>query len=138
MGRMSPFPSTRTLSRALALAAAAAALCLASGCFVVAAGAAGAGTVAYVRGELDATVGGDLGRVADASDRALEQVQFVKVSEKRDVFSVVIVARTAEDKKVEIRLTREGDALTKVRIRIGLFGDEERSRAVLERLQAGT
>jgi hypothetical protein len=135
---MSPFPSTRTLSRALALAAAATALCLASGCFVVAAGAAGAGTVAYVRGELDATVGGDLGRVADASDRALEQVQFVKVSEKRDVFSVVIVARTAEDKKVEIRLTREGDALTKVRIRIGLFGDEERSRAVLERLQAGT
>jgi hypothetical protein len=137
MGSMHSPPSSGTLARALALAAAAAALSLASGCFVIAAGAAGAGTAAYVRGELDATVGGDLGRAADASDRALEQVQFVKVSEKRDAFSVVIVARTAEDKKVEIRLAREGDKLTKVRIRIGLFGDEERSRAVLERLQAG-
>lgn len=127
-----------TLARAISIAAGAAALSLASGCLVIAAGAAGAGTVAYVRGELDATVGSDYERVIDASNRALEQVQFVRVSEKRDAFSAVIVTRTAEDKKVEIRITKEGDRLTKVQIRIGIFGNEERSRVILEKIQAGT
>ena len=125
------------LAKAASIAAAAAALSLASGCLVVAAGAAGAGTVAYVRGELDATVGSDYERVIDASNRALDQVQFVRTSEKRDAFSAVIIARTAEDKKVEIRLTKEGDRLTKVQIRIGGFGNEKRSRVILERIQAG-
>ena len=134
---MTSLPLPRTLARALSIAAAASCLCLASGCFIVAAGAAGAGTVAYVRGELDAVVGNGYDQVIDASNRALEQVQFVRVSESRDAFSAVIIARTAEDKKVEIKVTREGDRLTKVRIRIGLFGDEERSRALLEKIQAG-
>ena len=103
---------------------------------MIAAGAAGAGTVAYVRGELNATVGSDYERVIDASNRALDQVQFVRTSEKRDAFSAVIIARTAEDKKVEIRLTKEGDRLTKVQIRIGVFVNEERSRVILKRIQA--
>ena len=124
------------LAKAASIAAAAAALSLASGCLVVAAGAAGAGTVAYVRGELNATVGSDYERVIDASNRALDQVQFVRTSEKRDAFSAVIIARTAEDKKVEIRLTKEGDRLTKVQIRIGVFVNEERSRVILKRIQA--
>jgi Protein of unknown function (DUF3568) len=125
------------LAKAFSIATAAAALSLACGCLVIAAGAAGAGTVAYVRGELDATVGSDYERVIDASNRALDQVQFVRISEKRDAFSAVIIARTAEDKKVEIRLTKEGDRLTKVQIRIGVFGNEERSRVILEKIQAG-
>jgi hypothetical protein len=123
----------RAVFAALALATSA----FTSGCFIVVAGAAGAGTVAYIRGELDATVGGPYDRVIDASNRALDQVQFVKISERKDAFSAVIIARTAEDKRVRIRLTREGDRLTRVEIRIGVFGNEERSRAVLERIEAG-
>jgi hypothetical protein len=122
--------------RAFSAAIAAGALSLTSGCFVVAAGAAGAGTVAYIRGELDADLGSGYDQVIDASNRALAQVQFVRISESKDVFSDVIIARTAEDKKVRVELTKEGDRLTKVRIRIGLFGDELKSRALLEKIEA--
>ena len=109
------------------------------GCFLVAvgaAGAAGAGTVAYVRGELDATFGRQYEAVANASDNAITQLQFVKVNETKDAFTWEIIARTAEDKKVEVKITREGDNLTKVAIRIGVFGDEQKSRAILDRIKA--
>jgi Protein of unknown function (DUF3568) len=122
-----------------AIIALAAALSMASGCFVAAvgaAGAAGAGTVAYVRGELEAHVGHPFEAVANAADNAVVQLQFAKISEARDAFSAKIVARTAEDKKVEIAVERESDNLTKVTIRIGTFGDEEKSRAFLEEMKA--
>lgn len=133
-------PRSNVLTRTLSVSLAAAAIGLSSGCFVVAlgaAGAAGAGTVAYVRGELDASLGSDYERAIEASRRGLEQVQFVIVSEKKDAFTATLVARTAEDKKVEVYLQKAGDKLTSLRIRIGLFGDEEKSRVLLEKIQAG-
>ncbi|HVU34195.1 MAG TPA: DUF3568 family protein [Opitutaceae bacterium] len=107
-----------------------------SGCLAVAAGAAGAGTVAYIRGELDATVGYNLDAVDRAANQAGQQLQFAKINESADAFTRVITLRTAEDKKVEIKLRRSGDALTRVEIRVGLFGDEAISRALLEKIQA--
>jgi hypothetical protein len=122
---------------ALSLALAATILVLASGCAVVVAGAAGAGTVAYIRGELDATLNERYDRVISASNDAVEKLELARISEAKDVFSAVIIARTAEDKKVRIKLTKEGEKMTKVQIRIGIFGDEEKSRAILDRINAG-
>jgi hypothetical protein len=116
-------------------------LVLTSGCFLVAvgaAGAAGAGTVAYVRGELDVTLGKTYEQVVNASNRALVQLEFARVSERKDAFSALLTARTAEDKKIEVKLTKEGDSLTKVTIRVGVFGDETMSRAILEKIEAGS
>ena len=107
-----------------------------SGCFVVAAGAAGAGAVAFELGELKATLGKPYDAVVSAADKAIEQLQFSKISEKRDAITTEIIARTAEDKKVHIKITREADAVTKVKIRIGTFGKEEESRAILDRINA--
>ncbi len=102
-----------------------------------AAGVAGAGTVAYARGQLDATLGNGYDQVFAASNRALDELQLVKISEKKDAFSAILIARTAEDKKVQIRIAKEGDTLTTVRIRVGVFGDEEKSRTLLEKMRAG-
>lgn len=104
---------------------------------MVVAGAAGAGTVAYIRGELDATLNERYDRVISASNDAVEKLELARISEAKDVFSAVIIARTAEDKKVRIKLTKEGEKMTKVQIRIGIFGDEEKSRAILDRINAG-
>jgi hypothetical protein len=123
------------LLNALALAAALAAT---SGCFLAAvgaAGAAGAGGGAYGRGELDATLDGPYDAVISASDSALERLQFARIRETKDAFPAEIVARTAEDKKVDVKVAKEADRLTKVSIRIGLFGDEEKSKAVLENIR---
>jgi hypothetical protein len=113
-------------------------LAITSGCFLVAvgaAGAAGAGTVAYVRGELNATLGNQYNPVVDASSRAVSQLQFAMVSETRDAFNAEIIARTAQDKKIDITVTKQGDDLTNIRIRIGMFGNEEESRAILDRIK---
>jgi hypothetical protein len=108
---------------------------LTSGCFLVAVGAAGAGTVAYVRGELDATLGSPYSPVVDAAGRAVSQLQFTTVSVSRDAFNAEIIARTAQDKKVDVTVSRQADDLTTIKIRIGLFGNEEESRAILDRIK---
>jgi hypothetical protein len=116
-----------------------AALLAAPGCFLVAvgaAGAAGAGSVAYVRGELDAHLGSPFDAVANATDNAIAQLQLAKISEARDAFSAKILARSAEDEKIDITVVKEADSLTKVSIRIGIFGKEEKSRAILDKIKA--
>ncbi|HVS52684.1 MAG TPA: DUF3568 family protein [Opitutaceae bacterium] len=124
------------LARSFALLVLAALPFAISGCFVVAAGAAGAGTVAYIRGELDATLPTDLDATDAAANRALQRLQFMKISEAKDALSVSIAARTAQDKKIGITLSKTADNLTRVRIRVGLFGDETASRALLDAIKA--
>lgn len=123
-------------STALALALAALPLAGTSGCLAIAAGAAGAGTVAYIRGELDTSVSHPIDQVDNATNRAADQLRFVKINEAADALTRVITLRTAEDKKIDIRLNRTTDNLTRIRIRVGMFGDEAISRALLNRITA--
>lgn len=108
-----------------------------SGCVAVVAGAAaGAGTVAYVRGQLTSTLAKNYDAVERAANTALAQLQFVKTEEKKDALVAIINARTAEDRHVEIKISRQTETLTNVRIRVGLFGDEALSRIVLDKINA--
>lgn len=109
---------------------------LQTGCLVVAAGAAGAGAVAYVRGELQSTLSHSFEATERAANAALEQLQLIKINEKKDAFVAIITARTADDKKVEIKLTQLSAQTTKTEIRVGVFGDEARSLSILEKIKA--
>jgi hypothetical protein len=122
--------------RALAGAALAAALAFTPGCFLLAAGAAGAGTVAYVRGELDSPIDAGYESTTRAVDRAFDQLQFAKLGETKDGITDTVTGRTAQDKKVVVIVTRMGDSLSKVQIRIGFFGDEFISRSILDKIKA--
>jgi hypothetical protein len=106
------------------------------GCIAVAAAGAGAGTVAYIRGELEGSVNAPLDAADRATNRAAEQLRFAKINEGSDALARIITLRTAEDKKIEVRLTRTSETITRVRIRVGLFGDEPLSRLLLEKIQA--
>lgn len=128
--------STPVRVRLIAALLAALPIAFTSGCLAVAAGAAGAGTVAYIRGELDASLSYNLDAVDRATNRAAEQLRFAKINEGSDALARIITLRTAEDKKIEIKLSRTTDTLTHVRIRVGVFGDETISRALLEKIQA--
>ncbi len=108
-----------------------------SGCVaVVAAGAAGAAAVAWVRGELQTTLPANLDRSFNATKAAVEDLQFVKVSERKDALLGVIVARNAADKKIEIQLENMAGNVTKVGIRVGVVGDQELSLAILDKIKA--
>ena len=107
-----------------------------SGCIVAAAGA-GAGAVAYVRGELEANLNIDYSRVVDSARTSIKELEFAKVSENKDALKAVLVARTAMDKKVEITIAYSGKKLTNIKIRVGLFGDEQLSMSILDKIKAG-
>lgn len=124
--------SWRTCVAALALSSAVFAT---SGCVaIVAAGAAGAG-VAWVRGALETTVDGDVAKVYRAAQRAVADLQFAKVSEQSSTVDARLIARTALDKRVEIKLEQAGSS-TKLSIRVGLVGDETLALAVLDKIKS--
>ena len=121
---------------ALLLAGAVAAAGL-GGCFAVVVGAGAAGTaVAYVRGELTGSLGYDFDRVYKVADKALIQLEFAKTSGKKDALEAVLEARTARDTKVTIELRKTGANLTEVKIRVGVFGDEQFAMMILDKIKS--
>jgi hypothetical protein len=107
-----------------------------SGCVAVVAGAAGAGTVAWVQGRLDATLDANFDRAESAANRAVAQLQFAKISEEKDALTATLTVRTAEDKKVVIKIVRVGAAASQAQIRVGIFGDQTLSLTILEKIRA--
>jgi Protein of unknown function (DUF3568) len=106
-----------------------------SGCLLAAAGA-GAGAVAYVRGDLETNLDKDYSKVVDAARSAVKDLEFAKVSENKDALKAVMVSRTAMDKKVEIIITNSGKKLTNIKIRVGLMGDQELSQSILDKIKS--
>jgi hypothetical protein len=107
-----------------------------TGCFaVVAAGAAGTG-VAWYSGRLEANLDNNMDAVFAASQKALGQLEFANISNKKSSVDAELVSRTALDKKVEITLQKVTDRSTKVMIRVGVFGDETLSMSILDKIKA--
>jgi hypothetical protein len=124
-----------------ALPAAALALGLAllpglTGCGLVAAGT-GAGVVAYIEGTLEVNIGTDYSKVVTATQTAVKELEFTKVSEKKDALKAEFISRTALDKKVEINLIKAGDRVTKIQIHVGFIGDQDMSLAILDKIKRG-
>lgn len=98
--------------------------------------AAGAGTAAYVHGDLDKILQADYSEVWDASQDALEELN-IKITEKEEKTNQgVIKGRMADDKSVSIRITPQTKGNTKLSIRVGVVGNEEESRKILDAIEA--
>ncbi|MCC5790426.1 MAG: DUF3568 family protein [Opitutales bacterium] len=106
-----------------------------SGCVAVVAGGVGAGTVAYVRGDLQTKLEEPHEAVFEASLRAVDSLGFALVEQKGDAVSGEIVARTSQDRRVRIQTKEESAETTGLSIRIGTFGDEELSRRILREIE---
>jgi len=99
------------------------------------AAAAGAGTVAYVRGELQSTLDAPFDRAWTATVRALGDLGMPVTAQEKDGLSGRITARAAGDRKVTVQLRKVSGTATEVRIRVGTWGDEAASRQILEQIQ---
>jgi len=97
--------------------------------------AAGAGTVAYIKGELKATEAFSVPDVWIATEKAVDEMQLIVTEKEHDATAGRLDAYTADNKKVRISLKRQGDNITEIAIRIGTFGDEELSRFILSKIQ---
>jgi hypothetical protein len=98
-------------------------------------GAAGAGTVAYVGGELKSTEEVAMNRAWEAASKAMDDLEFAVTSKDKDAFFGQLIARGAGDKKISVKVKKQSDTVTEIRIRVGIFGDESMSRQILDRIK---
>jgi len=107
-----------------------------SGCAaVIIGGAAGAGTYAYIRGEMKGNENATLDRTWSATQAAMKDLEFSVMTQQKDALQGRLVARTALDKKIEINLIKISDNLTEVRIRVGTFGDQTLSHTIVQSIE---
>lgn len=109
------------------------------GCVALVAGAAGAaagvGTYAYVSGRLEAHLEHPLDRVWEATQTAVEEnLEFSVQRADKDAITARMRAKQADGTEIRIDLERQGENLTRIRIRVGVFGDEAKSRLILEKI----
>jgi len=104
------------------------------GCVVAAIGA-GAGTVAYVRGDLEVVESENLNSVYKAAEKAIEEFELAVSKKTKDAMSAEIIARDSQDKKIKIKLSATAEGTTKLSIRVGLFGSETKSRLIYQQIK---
>jgi hypothetical protein len=93
------------------------------------------GAVIYVRGELQANFDRRFDVLSRTANKALVELQFSKIEEKKDALVSILEARTAEDVRIYIKVERQTDSLTSVRIRAGTLGNEKLSYAIYNKIK---
>ena len=113
------------------------ALVLGSGCVAALVGgaAAGAGTVAYVRGELKSSEKVTLDVAYTAALEAMKDLQMTLEMQKKDAHSRTVKAHMAETTTIHNSVSKTGPAETRIRIRVGTFGDQTWSRSILDQMR---
>ena len=105
------------------------------GCVVAAVGIGAAGTIAYVRGDLEAVESNSLDEVYEATLNAVDELDLRFIYKTKDALTATINARDAQDKKIKITLKRTAEHTTKISIRIGTFGSETKSRLIYQKIR---
>lgn len=108
---------------------------LSGGCMVAAVGLGAAGTIAYVRGDLQAFESERIDDVYEATLRAVDELELNVTTKSKDALSAIIIARDADDKKVTIKLKATAEGPTELSIRIGVFGSETKSRLIYQKIR---
>lgn len=98
-------------------------------------GGAGTSVIAFATGELRVTEEAALVDVHEATRKAVETLRYVDVEATLRDDEVRFRATTAGGDPVDIRLISRDQGGTDLRIRIGVFGSEARSRLVLEQIR---
>jgi hypothetical protein len=108
---------------------------LASGCgALLLVGGAGTSVIAFATGELRTTEPTAIAELDAACATAVDVLGYDEVETERDGERIRWRARTAAGDPVDIHLLTRGPTSTELRIRIGVFGDEAKSRLVLEQI----
>ncbi|MDP0499725.1 MAG: DUF3568 family protein [Verrucomicrobiota bacterium JB022] len=112
----------------------------ATGCAVVAVGAAagaGAGTVGYIRGEYVENIPVPQERLRNAIQSVAREQRLAFINDRIEEESsiLVITYRDENDDKWVIAIEPLSENAAQVRVRVGLFGDEGKSRAFIDRVK---
>ncbi len=96
----------------------------------------GMGTYAYVTGELSSVEQASVDKVWSATQSAVKDLQFTVKEQSKDALQGRLDAEQADKTDITIKVERESETLTKVRIRVGVFGDEATSRIIMDKIKS--
>lgn len=99
-------------------------------------GALQTGTDAFIRGELESTVPHTMAEVFEATQAALLELEFpIRRADIGDKNAYVVSAE-AQGRKIDVSLELKSPIVTKVNIRVGVFGDRTMSQLILLTIQS--
>jgi hypothetical protein len=105
-----------------------------SGCLAAAVGVGAVGTVAYVKGDLEAVEAKNIDAVYAATRRAVKPLGIAVTKDFKEALSAEIVGRDTDDRNTTIRLKALSDNTTKLSIRVGIFGNKVRSSLIYQKI----
>jgi len=97
--------------------------------------AAGIGTYSYLNGELEVKYPVGFDKAWQGAVTAMEQLQFTKESSNRDGLAGKLEARRGDGTPITISFELISDKVTSIRVRVGMFGDQEISARIHERIK---
>jgi len=98
-------------------------------------GAGAAGTVAYIKGDLQTVESADIDAVYKAVLKAVDELELSITQKMKDAMTAKVVARDSQYKKITIKLGATAEGATKLSIRVGLFGNKRKSRLIYEQIK---
>ncbi len=105
-----------------------------SGCLFLLGGSAGAGAAMWYKGKLRQEVSAKKEEVYKASKQTLESMGLRLLRTENGVEEAEIKAEYADETRVWVYIEYISTGTSRVSIRVGLMGDEERSRHILDRI----
>ena len=105
-----------------------------AGCLVLAAASAGAGTIAYTRGDLETTSSKSVAEVYKVIEASCKDMDFEIYKQEQKVFSGLIVANS-DFGKVAFTIKGKSPTKTDLSIRVGTFGDKDASQLILNNIK---
>ena len=107
-----------------------------TGAALLAGGAAGAASVVYVKGKLHEQFSAPLNKVHEATLASLKEFELPVKEDKKDKLTAKVRSQLADGDLVWIDMHSLAESSTRITIRVGIFGDESRSRRLLERIRS--
>lgn len=100
------------------------------------AGGADAGGMAYYKGELKAELNGTPPEVIQATKRAFQDLIWTKVAARASATDGQAEAKSATGKEIRVTVNQKTPRVSAIGIRVGLMGDEDLSRTLLDKIRA--
>ena len=71
-----------------------------------------------------------------AANETIAELKYAKVSDHQDALQATLIARNAADQKIELYLEKLTDDATKLKIRVGTFGEEALQNEILAKIKS--
>ncbi len=91
--------------------------------------------VTYVGGSYRQLFAATPGEVIEAAKDVVTEMKLILISSETTDVGGMLVARTAQDRKVVITAEAQSDDVSRVSVLVGTWGDEETSMTILEKIR---